>query len=146
MYYFSFSTGWPGQIVYATSKNPMGPFDYRGVILDYLEISTNHQAIIEHKGKSYLFYHDNLLPGGDSMRRSIAIEPLSYATDGSIKQVKLGKATPVAMVSCRIDHSSVRKYSPHVAPISIQSVTDWPFARFLLKVTVCGSLSFRSLR
>jgi beta-xylosidase len=91
LYYFSFSTGWPGQIVYATSKNPMGPYDYRGVILDYLEISTNHQAIIEHKGKTYLFYHDNLLPGGDSIRRSIAIEPLSYAADGSINEVKLAK-------------------------------------------------------
>jgi beta-xylosidase len=92
LYYFSFSTGWPGQIVYATSKNPMGPYDYRGVILDYLDISTNHQAIIEHGGKSYLFYHDNLLPGGGSIRRSIAIEPLSYAADGAINEVKLGKA------------------------------------------------------
>lgn len=96
LYYFSFSTGWPGQIIYATSKNPMGPYDYRGVILDYLEISTNHQAIIEHDGKSYLFYHDNLLPGGNGWKRSIAIEPLSYADDGTIKEVKVSKsaATP----------------------------------------------------
>lgn len=91
LYYLSFSTGWPGQIVYATSKNPMGPFDYRGVILDYLEISTNHQAIIEKNGKSYLFYHDNLLPGGGSIRRSIAIEPLTYGPNGTIREVKLAK-------------------------------------------------------
>jgi beta-xylosidase len=91
VYYFSFSTGWPGQIVYATSNSPMGPFTYRGVILDYLKISTNHQAIIEHDGKSYLFYHDNLLPGGGSFKRSIAIAPLGYAPDGSIRQVALTK-------------------------------------------------------
>lgn len=89
VYYFSFSTGWPGQIVYATGTSPLGPFTYRGVILDYLKISTNHQAIIEHDGKSYLFYHDNLLPGGGGERRSIAIAPLEYAADGSIRQINL---------------------------------------------------------
>ncbi len=92
LYYFSFSTGWPGQIVYATSKNPEGPYVYRGVILDYLTISTNHQAIMEFDGKSYLFYHDNLLPGGGDFRRSIAIDDLTYAPDGSINEVKRTKA------------------------------------------------------
>ena len=87
-YYFSFSTGWPGQIVYGTGDSPLGPFAYRGVILDYLKISTNHQAILEKDGKSYLFYHDNLLPGGSGERRSIAIAPLSYKADGSIVEVK----------------------------------------------------------
>lgn len=89
LYYFTFSTGWPGQIVYATGTSPMGPFDYRGVVLDYLDISTNHQAIVEHQGRSYLFYHDQLLPGGGSHRRSIAIAPLEYGSDGSIRQVNL---------------------------------------------------------
>jgi beta-xylosidase len=88
VYYFSFSTGWPGQIVYATSKSPMGPYAYRGVILDYLKISTNHQAILQDKGKTWFFYHDNLLPGGGSHRRSIAIEPLAYGPDGSIVEIK----------------------------------------------------------
>jgi beta-xylosidase len=86
-YYFTFSTGWPGQIVYATGSSPLGPFTYRGVVLDYLKISTNHQAILEHGGKSWLFYHDDLLPGGGSHRRSIAIAPLEYEPDGSIRQV-----------------------------------------------------------
>ena len=87
-YYFTFSTGWPGQIVNATAASPLGPFTYRGVVLDYLKISTNHQAIIEHEGKSWLFYHDNLLPGGGSQRRSITVAPLEYAADGGIRQVK----------------------------------------------------------
>lgn len=86
-YYFSFSTGWPGQIVYGTSTHPTGPFRYRGVILDYLSISTNHQAIVTHAGKSWLFYHDNLLPGGGSQRRSITYAPLRYRSDGTIQEV-----------------------------------------------------------
>ena len=88
-YYFTFSTGWPGQIVYATGTSPAGPFTYRGVVLDYLKISTNHQAIVEHGGRSWLFYHDSLLPGGGSHRRSIAIAPLAYEADGTIRQVPL---------------------------------------------------------
>lgn len=93
LYYFSFSTGWPGQIVYATAKNPMGPFAYRGVILDYLKISTNHQAILQDKDKTWFFYHDALLPGGGSHRRSIAIEPLDYAPDGAILEVRPGSVS-----------------------------------------------------
>jgi beta-xylosidase len=89
VYYFSFSTGWPGRIVYATGASPLGPFTYRGVILDYLKISTNHQAILSHEGRDYLFYHDALLPGGGDHRRSIAIAPLEYGRDGAILQAPL---------------------------------------------------------
>ncbi len=92
LYYFSFSTGWPGQIVYATSKTPQGPYVYRGVILDYLKISTNHQAVFEYAGKSYLFYHDNLLPGGGDFRRSIAIDDMTYGPDGAINEVTRTKS------------------------------------------------------
>ncbi|MFP1132665.1 family 43 glycosylhydrolase [Asticcacaulis sp. W401b] len=87
LYYFTFSTGWPGQIVYATAKSPMGPFEYRGVILDYRTINTNHQAIIKHKGQWWMFYHDNLLPGGGGYRRSITFAPLVHRADGTIEQI-----------------------------------------------------------
>lgn len=87
LYYFSFSTGWPGQIVYATSKTPEGPYTYQGVILDYRKISTNHQAIIDYRGHSWLFYHDNLLPGGGDYKRSITFAPLEFESGGHIKTV-----------------------------------------------------------
>ena len=93
VYYFTFSSGWPGQILYATASSPMGPFTYRGVMIDYLKISTNHQAILEHDGKSWVFYHDALLPGG-GYRRSIAIAPLDYGADGTIKQVAVKPGQP----------------------------------------------------
>jgi beta-xylosidase len=91
-YYFTFSTGWPGQIRYATGSSPLGPFTDRGVVIDYLKISTNHQAILEHGGKSFIFYHDSLLPGGGSHRRSITVAPLAYGDDGSIRQIALDPA------------------------------------------------------
>lgn len=87
VYYFSFSTGWPGQIVYAVGKSPLGPFTYGGVVFDFLKISTNHQAILNYHGQRYLFYHDNLLPGGGNHKRSIGMEYLHHNPDGSISQV-----------------------------------------------------------
>jgi beta-xylosidase len=96
VYYFTFSTGWPGQILYATAPSPLGPFTYRGVVIDYLKISTNHQAIIEQDGKSWIFYHDNLLPGGNGWRRSITVAPLEYGPEGTIQ--------PVALAPSQIGH------------------------------------------
>jgi beta-xylosidase len=87
LYYFSFSTGWPGQIVYATATSPQGPYTYRGVVLDYRKISTNHQAIVDYHGQSWLFYHDTLLPGGGDYKRSITFAPLTYAPDGTINKL-----------------------------------------------------------
>jgi beta-xylosidase len=87
IYYFTFSTGWPGQIVYATASSPLGPYTYGGVVLDYLDISTNHQAIIDFQGKSWLFYHDKLLEGGGDHRRSITYAPLHFDGDNRIQQV-----------------------------------------------------------
>ncbi|MBW8896604.1 MAG: family 43 glycosylhydrolase, partial [Massilia sp.] len=94
VYYFTFSSGWPGQILYATASSPLGPFTYRGVVIDYLKISTNHQAILEKDGKSWVFFHDALLPGGGSFRRSIAIAPLEYGADGTIRQVAITPGQP----------------------------------------------------
>ena len=83
-YYFSFSTGWPGQIAYATGNSPLGPFTYKGVLIDYLKISTNHHAILEQGGKTLLFYHDNVLPGGGSHKRSILMQEIRYDADGNM--------------------------------------------------------------
>lgn len=91
LYYFSFSTGWPGQIVYATSRSPMGPYTYKGVILNYLDISTNHHAIIERNGKAYIFYHDKGPDGGD-FKRSINVRPLEFLEDDSIQEVPIKPA------------------------------------------------------
>lgn len=87
-FYFTFSTGWPGQIVYATGASPLGPFKYRGVLKDFLKISTNHQAILEKDGKTWFFYHDNVLPGGGDFKRSILVDEYAYGPDGAMFKVE----------------------------------------------------------
>ncbi len=87
-YYFSYSTGDTHFIVYATSKSPLGPFTWRGQILKPVLGWTTHHSIVEFRGRSYLFYHDSSLSGGVTHKRCVKVAPLSYASDGSILEVK----------------------------------------------------------
>jgi len=102
-YYLSYSTrgekGVTGpQIVYATSGHVLGPYEYRGVILDQVSSGTNHHSIVKFKGNWYLFYHtsDLFLERTDPsspeyryrpFRRSICVDRLYYEPDGSIRKV-----------------------------------------------------------
>ncbi|MFC6018342.1 family 43 glycosylhydrolase [Plantactinospora solaniradicis] len=86
-YYFSYSTGWPGQIAYATASSPLGPFTYRGVILDAVNVNTNHHSIAQYNGRWYIAYHRNARSGGGNYKRSLAMEYLDYNSDGTIRRV-----------------------------------------------------------
>ena len=75
---------------YAMSKNPMGPYEYKGLIMAEQPNGcwTNHHSIINYKGQWYLFYHHNYLSPNDDKRRSACIEKLYFNADGTIKEVK----------------------------------------------------------
>lgn len=85
LYYFSYSTGDTHYLAYATGDNPMGPFTYRGRILEPVIGWTTHHSIVEHKGKWYLFYHDSSLSGGESHLRCVKAREIVYDADGNIK-------------------------------------------------------------
>ena len=87
-YYFSYSTGTTHYIVYATSKDPQGPFTYRGRILEPVIGWTTHHSIVEIEGKWYLFYHDCELSGGINHRRNVKYTELKYNEDGTIETIK----------------------------------------------------------
>ena len=75
---------------YAMSKNPMGPYEYKGIIMPEHENGcwTNHHSIINYKGQWYLFYHQNAFSPNDDKRRSVQIDKLYFNADGTIKEVK----------------------------------------------------------
>ncbi len=83
-YYFSYSTGDTHLLCYATGNSPYGPFSYRGVILTPVVGWTTHHAIVEFKGKWYLFYHDCVPSGGKTWLRSLKMTELKYNHDGTI--------------------------------------------------------------
>ena len=75
---------------YAMSKNPMGPYEYKGLIMPEHENGcwTNHHSIINYKGQWYLFYHQNAFSPKDDKRRSVQIDRLYFNPDGTIQEVK----------------------------------------------------------
>ena len=75
---------------YAMSKNPMGPYEYKGLIMAEQPNGcwTNHHSIINYKGQWYLFYHHNYFSPNDDKRRSACIEKLYFNADGTIQEVK----------------------------------------------------------
>ena len=75
---------------YAMSKNPMGPYEYKGLIMAEHPNGcwTNHHSIVNYKGQWYLFYHTNFFSPKDDKRRSVCIEKLAFNADGTIQEVK----------------------------------------------------------
>ncbi len=75
---------------YAMSKSPMGPYEYKGLIMAEHPNGcwTNHHSIVNYKGQWYLFYHTNFFSPKDDKRRSVCIEKLFFNPDGTIQEVK----------------------------------------------------------
>jgi beta-xylosidase len=88
-YYLSYAYQFPEKIAYAMSKSINGPWEYKGILNELAGNSnTNHQAIIDFKGKSYFIYHNGATqPDGGSFRRSVCVDRLYYNKDGTMKRV-----------------------------------------------------------
>ncbi|WP_295800131.1 glycoside hydrolase family 43 protein [uncultured Microbulbifer sp.] len=87
-YYLTYAMGFPEKIGYAMSKSIEGPWEYKGILNELAGNSnTNHQSIIDYKGRSFFIYHNGGTPEGGSFRRSVCIDDLHYNEDGTIKRV-----------------------------------------------------------
>ncbi len=90
LYYLIFAAnGVPESIGYSTSTSPTGPWEYQGLIMErYDKLAfTNHSGIIDYKGKSFFFYHNEALSNGGGFRRSTCLEEFKYNTDGTIPSI-----------------------------------------------------------
>lgn len=89
-YYMIYSPKRGSRLVYATSKSPTGPFEYRGVIIDNgvdYPGGNNHGSICKIKGQWYIFYHR--MTNQTIMSRRGCVEKIDILTDGSIPQVEM---------------------------------------------------------
>lgn len=76
------------QLAYSMAKSPLGPWDYKGVILDNHSRNV-HGSILEFKGQWYLIYH---VAGLSAHERRVCVERLYYNEDGTIKPMEMSKA------------------------------------------------------
>ena len=85
-YYLSYAYEFPEKTAYAMSDDIEGPWYFKGILNEVAgHTNTNHQSIIEYKGKDYFIYHTGNI--GDSYRRSVSIDYLYYNPDGTMKRV-----------------------------------------------------------
>lgn len=76
-------------LAYAISDSPLGPFEYKGLIMAESPSGcwTNHHSIVEYKGEWYLFYHHNDYSPDFDKNRSARIDRLFFNEDGTIQEV-----------------------------------------------------------
>ena len=117
-YYLSYSTA-DLRIAYGMSKNPMGPYEYKGIFMGNPNINgqninannNNHHGIAEFKGHWYVAYHDRRIANGydglekipaedgranpnAAYHRSVSVDEFYYNSDGSMKELTFTKEGP----------------------------------------------------
>ncbi len=125
-YYFVYSSVFMHELCYATSKSPLGGFEYRGTVVSNCDIgvdsykpadkpmavgANNHGSIIEIGDKWYVFYHRHT--NGTWYSRQGCAEEITFNADGSINQPEItscglnggalcGKGEYPAYIACNI--------------------------------------------
>ena len=106
-YYFSYCSNWETRseeyadlglcsIGYMTSKNPEGPYTFRGDVLIncgnvFKLFGNNHHSITQFRGKYYMFYHTRVLEeklGSELGFRSCHVNELTVNDDGTLAPVQ----------------------------------------------------------
>ena len=89
--YADMERGKPTALGYSTGKSPLGPFQYRGIIIDNDGCDpaswNNHGSIECVNGQWYVFYHR--CSRGVQQYRRLCIEPITIRPDGIIDEVKM---------------------------------------------------------
>ena len=90
MLYASHGTAQGEKISYSTSDSPTGPWTWGGIIMEPGQGNafTNHCGIIDFKGRSFFFYHNQKNVSGGGYSRSTAIEEFTWNADGTIPTIK----------------------------------------------------------
>ncbi|MFR9652179.1 MAG: family 43 glycosylhydrolase, partial [Rikenellaceae bacterium] len=84
LYYLSFAHVFPEEgytIGYATSDKPLGPYQYRGKIMDNINNGTNHHSVVNYNGQWILFYHFWHISGFNKMR-SMCADYMTFKNEG----------------------------------------------------------------
>lgn len=83
----------PTRMAYLTSKNPLGPYTYQGLIVtnhDYPDAGNVHGSFECIDGKWYLQYHRSV--PSLVLTREACLDPLEFNEDGTICEVKMSSS------------------------------------------------------
>ncbi len=162
LYYLVYAGDFPQKVRYATSASPRGPWRYAGTLLgpnlrpdgsrgDY-GCDTSHPGIVDFKGQSYLFYHNSALPTGGQTRRSVCVERIHYAADGTILPASISSTGPAGgalHLVYSLDPSQALAYSGFeitAANLTVNAATSrWELLSGLAEASKAGLVSLQSV-
>lgn len=104
-------------IAYGTAASPLGPWTYRGVILDPVSSTTSHPGIVDFKGQWYIAYHTADAKDGGHFRRSVAIDKLEW--DDSVAPANIRKVVPTRAIVAPVA-------SRNIAPAARVTASNMP--------------------
>ena len=128
-YYFIYSSEVMHELCYATSKNPLGPYTYGGVIVSNCDLhidsykkaeeataygANNHGSIVQIGDDWYIFYHRHT--NGTWFSRQGCAEKIHFEADGSIKQVEI--------TSCGLNNGPLSDIGEYPSYIACNIFTD----------------------
>ena len=96
IYYFMYSSGschdHTYRVQYATSDHPLGPYEYKGCILETNEDGTvhgpGHHSILKEGDDYYIVYHRHDNPHSNrGFHRQLCMDKMEFAADGSIRKL-----------------------------------------------------------
>ncbi len=86
-----YRVGRPTCLAYATSNSPLGPFTYRGILIDSAKCDPEswniHGSIECFHGQWYVFYHRS--SKNSRYNRRMCVEKIFFREDGTIEEVKM---------------------------------------------------------
>jgi beta-xylosidase len=89
-FYLCYGFRYPQRVAYARSRSLDGPWTFEGILNEVPgNCATNRPGIVEFGGDWYFFYHNGVLPGGGSHRRSVCVDRLTYDQDGRMNRVHM---------------------------------------------------------
>ncbi len=109
-------------IAYGTAPSPLGPWTYRGVLLNPVSSTTSHPGIVQLNGTWYLAYHTADAKDGGHFRRSVAIDTLGW--DDSVSPARIRIVVPTG--GAPFDAAPVTNIASHArvtasnAPVPVQ--------------------------
>ncbi len=81
----------PTCLGYAISKNPLGPYEKKGIIIDNIDCDpnswNNHGSIQQFNGRWYVFYHRST--NNSYFSRRVCVEPININGDATIDEVEM---------------------------------------------------------
>lgn len=91
VYYVFYASSWRERLAYSYNEDGLmeGYWYYGNMLMQPTATSnTNHPAVFDFNGKTYMIYHNGSLPGGSGFRRAACIAELEFNEDGEISYVE----------------------------------------------------------